>query len=72
MLNKLFNPIFGGDADEVHLFGASFKERIEEGLEIIAEGIEDISKAASSFGEEDSETAENLEDVTEEVEIIEP
>lgn len=71
MLN-LFKRIFGFDADEVHLFGASFKERIEEGLEILVEGIENISKAASSFGEEDSETVDSLEDVTEEVEIIEP
>ncbi len=71
MLN-LFKRIFGVDADEVHLFGASFKERIEEGVEIFFEGIEDVSRAVTSFGEEDSETADSLEDVTEEVEIIEP
>lgn len=31
-----------------------------------------MSRAVTSFGEEDSETADSLEDVTEEVEIIEP
>jgi len=63
MLNKIFNAIFGGDADETHLFGSSFKERIEEGIELFSEGIEDIAKSLSSFDSKEQE---------EEVEIIEP
>jgi hypothetical protein len=74
MLNRIFNAIFGGDADETHLFGSSFKERIEEGIELFSEGIEDIAKSLSSFGDDvddDKEEGDSKEQ-DEEVEIIEP
>ncbi|HDT11827.1 MAG TPA: hypothetical protein ENN58_03720 [bacterium] len=55
MLSKILSAIFGSDADEVHLFGSSFKERIEEGIEILVEGADDMAEAFSSFDDESNE-----------------
>ena len=55
MLSKIFNSIFVSFSDEVHLFGNSFKERIDEGLEIFVEGIEDMASAFSSFDDDNEE-----------------
>ncbi|MGI6394409.1 MAG: hypothetical protein ACOX2F_06735 [bacterium] len=68
MLNKILNAVFGGDADEVHLFGNSFKEMIGEGVEIIIEGVEDIAESFDSFDncfsdEEESDSKEDDEEV---------